>query len=309
MVQLADVDWPIRLAAFGAVAALVRAHGPVLPWREIEHGFAFGNRRFLFANQTKGIFRPAGMSDAALSIKSTIPKRGVGRYQDLASNEGFTYALQARGAEYHDNRLLLRAMELATPLIYFFGVEPGAYRPIFPAFVVAHNIAQATVTIVADDPSELYEPGTYVSDAVMKRAVRRYSTVEVKKRLHQELFRHAVLRAYSERCAVCRLPRRELLDAAHIEPDRDVRGEPTVSNGLAMCKLHHAAFDANLLGVRPDHVIEISGALLTASDGPTLEHALKGFAGSKLSLPRRHVDWPAPDHLEARYAAFRKTGS
>jgi putative restriction endonuclease len=103
------------------------------------------------------------------------------------------------------------------------------------------------------------------------------------------------------------LPRRELLDAAHIEPDREARGEPSVNNGLALCKLHHGAYDANLLGIRPDLVIELSQALLDTHDGPTLEHGLKGFAGKTIHPPRRAKDHPAPEHLEARYAIFRRS--
>src|SRR5260221_10878216 len=130
-----DPDWPIRLSAFQALAVATGEFGPVLGWAAIERGFLHNGRRFLFANQTKGIFRPAGMTHAALSIKTTIPKRGAPRYEDLKTDGGFTYALQSRGIEYHDNQLLLRAEELRTPLVYFFGVEPGYYRPIWPAYV------------------------------------------------------------------------------------------------------------------------------------------------------------------------------
>ena len=49
----------------------------------------------------------------------------------------------------------------------------------------------------------------------------------------------------------------ELLEAAHIVADSDPEGEPVVSNGLALCKLHHAAFDANILGVHPDYRVEV----------------------------------------------------
>jgi hypothetical protein len=59
-----------------------------------------------------------------------------------------------------------------------------------------------------------------------------------------------VLRAYRDCCAVCRLRHEELLDAAHILPDGHPRGEPVVRNGLALCKLHHAAFDRHILGIR-----------------------------------------------------------
>lgn len=40
--------------------------------------------------------------------------------------------------------------------------------------------------------------------------------------------------------------------AAHIIPDREEGGEPPVTNGLALCKLHHTAFDAFFLSIRPD---------------------------------------------------------
>ena len=43
------------------------------------------------------------------------------------------------------------------------------------------------------------------------------------------------------RCALCRLRHQELLDAAHITPDSEAEGEPLVSNGVVLCKLHHAA--------------------------------------------------------------------
>jgi putative restriction endonuclease len=113
------------------------------------------------------------------------------------------------------------------------------------------------------------------------------------------------LRAYEERCAICRFPHLRLLEAAHILPDRDVRGEPEVRNGLALCRLHHGAFDANLLGIRPNGQIEIAQTLLEARDGPTLEHGIKSFHGKLLHLPRREDERPRKDYLEERYEQFR----
>jgi putative restriction endonuclease len=80
-----------------------------------------------------------------------------------------------------------------------------------------------------------------------------------------------------------------------------------VPNGLSLCKLHHGAFDADLLGIRPDGIIEISRTLLDAQDGPTLEHGLKGFAGKRLGmLPEALEQHPNPEYLEERYERFRK---
>jgi len=51
-------------------------------------------------------------------------------------------------------------------------------------------------------------------------------------------------------------------------PDGHPRGEPIVPNGLALCKLHHAAFDRHILGVRPDLVVEVRLDILREVDGP-----------------------------------------
>lgn len=302
-----DPDWPVRSAAFAALAQLVRIHGEVLPWAIIEAGFDFGGQNFRFANQSKGIFRPRGMVDAALSLKTTVPRSGKPKYEDIATDEAFVYALQSRGPEYHDNRLLLRAVELQTPLIYFYGVEPGLYRPLWPTYAVP-GPTRESVLLTVSPADELLAPGEYLADPVMQNLVRRYTTVEAKKRLHQDMFRSAVLRAYEQRCSICRLPRRELLDAAHIVPDQHPRGEPVVPNGLALCKLHHSAYDAHLIGIRPDLVIEVSRRLMEERDGPTLEHGLKAFAGRTLHLPRRQDQYPDSERLEQRYELFRKAG-
>ena len=60
----------------------------------------------------------------------------------------------------------------------------------------------------------------------------------------------------------------EEFDAAHILPDGHPRGEPVVPNGLALCKLHHAAFDGHVLGVRPNLAVELRLDILREPDGP-----------------------------------------
>src|SRR4029077_9562172 len=92
---------------------------------------------------------------------------------------------------------------------------------------------------------------------------RRYVTRMVQQRMHQQEFRERVLDAYQRHCAICRLKRDQLLEAAHIVGDREERGLPVVSNGIAFCSLHHAAFDAHLMAVKPDYHIEIREDVLT----------------------------------------------
>jgi putative restriction endonuclease len=113
-----------------------------------------------------------------------------------------------------------------------------------------------------------------------------------------------VLRAYRERCALCRLRHAQLLDAAHILPDSDPLGAPVVPNGLALCKLHHAAFDQDFIAVRPDLVIEVRQDILEEEDGPMLVHGLQGFHERRILVPRRSEERPRPDFLEERYRRF-----
>jgi putative restriction endonuclease len=67
-------------------------------------------------------------------------------------------------------------------------------------------------------------------------------------------------------------------------------GQPVVSNGLPLTKIHHAAFDAHLIGVDPDFRIHVSDRLLEIRDGPFLELGLKGIVGQVIELPRRTED-------------------
>ena len=114
-----------------------------------------------------------------------------------------------------------------------------------------------------------------------------------------------MIEAYGGRCALSRLPEARLLDAAHIVADRDEgRGQPVVPNGLPLSKLHHAAFDAHLIGIDPDFRLHVSERLLAQEDGPTLA-ALKDLHGGTIHLPRRERDRPDRDRLAARFALFR----
>jgi putative restriction endonuclease len=101
-------------------------------------------------------------------------------------------------------------------------------------------------------------------------------------------------------------PHEELLDAAHIIPDGQPRGDPVIPNGIALCKLHHAAFDSNIIGIRPDLIIEIRKDILGETDGPMLRHGLQGLHGSNVTVPRDARLRPALDRLEERYEQFQR---
>src|SRR5437763_13882199 len=165
-------------------------------------------------------------------------------------------------------------MEQQIPIIYFLVTSPGQYQPILPTFIIGWHPERLRVQLAF---------GAIVgasADATPPAAPeRRYALREVKARLHQASFRDAVLAAYDGRCAISKLPEPRLLDAAHIVVDaHEQLGQPIVSNGLPLTKLHHAAFDANLIGIDPDFRIHVAYQLREIDDGPFLELGLERIA-------------------------------
>ena len=169
---------------------------------------------------------------------------------------------------------------------------------MIPAFISGWDgkALKARVMFGAQDQQTVTPPATAPE--------RRYALREVKQRLHQASFREAVIAAYNGRCAISRLEEPLLLDAAHIMADKDERfGHPVIPNGLPMSKIHHAAFDAHLIGIDPDYRLHVSERLLVQKDGPMLE-ALKRLKGETIRLPSRRRDYPDRDRLALRFEQF-----
>jgi putative restriction endonuclease len=202
-------------------------------------------------------------------------------------------------------------MERRLPLVYFHGVIPGKYLATWPVFVVADDPSNLVFSVAVDDSTHLgiatEEPiGMPIASEDSEMARRSYITAVVRVRLHQRAFRERVLDAYQRQCAFCRLRHNELLDAAHIIPDPEPEGEPHVRNGMALCTLHHAAFDRYFIGVRPDFQIEVRADVLREKDGPTLVHAIQALHGAQIFVPKRMELQPAQDLLHIRYQRFRE---
>lgn len=291
------------MAAFAFLEEQAAIHGEVLPWGVLTAGFTHDDRRVPLLGP-QGIFKPAVLTEMPLSITTAPPKAGKPRpYEDEFTPEGLLlYRYRGTDPRHPDNVGLRKAMETQTPVVYFHGVVPGQYLALWPVFIVGDDPAQLTFT--ADVEQRL----TPVSDEVETHYERAYVTRQVRQRVHQADFRIRVIAAYREMCAVCRLKHKELLDAAHILPDTHELGDPLITNGMALCKLHHAAFDQNIIGVRPDLIVEVNQRVLDEIDGPMLVHGLQGFHGSTLTVPRKTNLRPDPQLLETRYELFRSVG-
>jgi putative restriction endonuclease len=302
------------VAAFRFLEERTQFLGEALPRDVLASGFDFEGQRVPLIGP-QGIFKPALLPRIPLSITTVPTVEGRPRpYDDEFTQEGLLrYRYRGTDPAHRDNAGLRLAMECRTPLIYLYGLVPGRYMPQWPVYVVGDDPPGLSFTVAVDDRRLAAVRGFALSEDVAASAAgvearRAYVTRESRQRMHQQAFRERVLRAYSEQCAVCRLRHEELLDAAHILPDGHPKGAPVVPNGLALCKLHHAAFDCFILGVRPDLTVEIRGDVLHEPDGPMLRHGLQEFQGARIQVPRQPELKPQRDFVEERYELFRKAG-
>ena len=262
--------------------------------------FEFDGQRVPLMDRQRGIRKPASMN-AALSMRTVYtPPSQKPPYADAQGPDGLQrYKYRGDDPMHPENRALRRAYEDGLPLIWFVGVAEGLYEPIYPVWIVADEPAELQFALALDEGQRLVSPGLTV-DAEMRRYVERTNKV----RLHQPMFRARVLAAYRSTCSVCSLRHRELLDAAHIIADGRPHGDPVVPNGLALCKIHHAAFDSNILGVRPNLTVHIRQDVLAEIDGPMLRHGLQDMHDQRLLTPRTKAAQPDAERLEERYAEF-----
>jgi putative restriction endonuclease len=127
---------------------------------------------------------------------------------------------------------------------------------------------------------------------------RRQVVRSVSERVGQENFRARVLRAYRRHCAMCAL-QLDLVVAAHIVPVK-ADGTNETTNGLALCYLHHEAYDRGF--VIPDHERQIrvnDAALgrLRRIQRNSREREFLDNLRADLLLPERDKDYPSAEYL------------
>lgn len=239
-----------------------------------------------------GIFKPARLTEP-VSITTTIDSDHA---QDTIEGSRVLYDYVSRE---HDNEALKKCAEAELPLIYFLQVKkrPSPEYIVFaPVYVVGwdDNARCFLIDLSEQKPGEVVSPAPVVrqlqlpvmrrpdSPSEIRELTRSYAVTTVQRRLYDARFRNAVLEAYRERCAVCGLHVRALLDAARVVADRDPHPDIDVREGIALCATHHRAFDANILRYDDEYVIHID-----------LDEAmLLPYDGKRLFLPAEERQWP-----------------
>ena len=270
-----------------------------ISWAELVSGFKYKGEIVRLVSPGQGIWRPAG----------NFPMRGVlsvssnpdGPYDDLSVDaDRVLYKYMGTNPNHASNKGLRQCFEEQIPFLFLRKLKEGVYLPLYEAYV-EDSFPQNLEVLINFGGSPLVK-GTdkYVPEEI----ARRYEMRNVKQRIHQPKFRTQVLLAYDEKCAICRLNHPELLDAAHIVPDNHERGLATISNGLSLCKIHHAAYDREFIGISPDLNVHVNRDLLKEKDGPMLQHGIKEMHGIRINVPSVEEQRPDPELLDYRYQKF-----
>lgn len=290
-------DLDLRNAALFGVQRLWRRFGDSVPYAAIEGGFEHAGERIPFLSAFEGVYKPAALQTGVLSIRSTLGSR----YEDeRISDDRVWYEYSPKG--YQNDRLRESMME-GHDLLYFLQVKPkpGVEYLVFAPVRVIEDAPGRRAFLIDLSPSALYE-GTPDVDARLHQVMeRRYSATEIRTRLFQAHFRREVLRAYRDRCAICHLRERPVLDGAHLVPDREELGVPRVSNGLALCALHHRTFDRDLIGITPDFKLHVFRDRLEQVEEEATDTAVGRFHNRALSLPTEKSHQPDRDLVAIRW--------
>lgn len=263
--------------------------------------FEFQGQRYRLLDAQGGIWNPTASGTATwprpglvatMSIATTLKSP----YNDEELDDGvWRYKYQAGGAA-GKNTKLRRAMEFKLPVLWLKQISSSMYVP-YKVFIVADDPADYSCSISPD--LELYRRATAGSPIEKSYAIR-----ETKFRRHQRQFRAEVLSAYKCKCAICSLRHEALLEAAHITPDSDPSSTAQVSNGLSLCRIHHGAYDVNIIGIDAEYRVHVSESILQEVDGPMLQHGIKEMQGRQLWVPDRAGDRPDRDRLSVRFQGF-----
>lgn len=284
-----------REEIFARLRAMLHDTNGTLHRSQLE-SFSINGQRLPLISGQNAIHNPRDpiALDATLSVYS----RPGSKYPDGSSEDGI-WDYHYEGDTPGGRNLKLRAAHtLKLPIIFYDWIAPSIYAPLFPVHVVEDDPTRLRVKL-AFDPSPLGgidEPVSAVEESFRKATIAQ--------RVHQTEFRARVLHAYSDMCAICGMPFASLLDAAHIRP----YGTPgstahAVSNGLALCTIHHRAYDRKLLGIDGERRLYVHPLIESTQDGPVFAASLQQLP-SALSFVPRGKDAPDPDRLEVTFKEF-----
>lgn len=140
-----------------------------------------------------------------------------------------------------------------------FSKIPISRKELLPT--KSYEVQKVVNELIKSPRPENYNP--FNNDRKLKKITRESA-------IRSRGFRQAVIEAYNYRCAVCELKIHSPdnlsweVEAAHIVPHSSM-GRDDIWNGLALCHLHHWAFDVGWFTLRDDYTINISSKVHSLS--------------------------------------------
>lgn len=139
------IDAEIRQSAFLWLRERVLRNDYVVPRSVLTSDFAVRGTPITLVGAT-GIWKPR-MCHLPLSITSV----SNGPYDDSFTDDGLlVYRYRGNDPNHRDNAGLRELMRTRTPLIYFHGIMPGKYVPVWPVFVVEDMPGQLACEVAVD---------------------------------------------------------------------------------------------------------------------------------------------------------------
>ncbi|MES2921913.1 MAG: HNH endonuclease [Verrucomicrobiota bacterium] len=129
-------------------------------------------------------------------------------------------------------------------------------------------------------------PGTGIRKVTRPPSGETEVTRPTKQRRGQDYFREIVLNNYGNRCGLTGLPIRELLIASHILPWSGHEAQRlNVRNGIALNRLHDAAFDQGLIAFDDDLCLMLSFNLKSRLSHESVKSSFETLEGRPLDIP------------------------
>ncbi len=314
-------DWDVRVAAISWLEERRQQTGTAVHgWRDLVGGFPCLGDRVKLKHPQLGIHRPSECV-YPISITTSLKDPYGDVHREAAGELRYRYKGRPRSpagsglrgrlsaVDNVSNRGLRCLMRRRWPLIHLRAVASGEYLAVAPVVILNDDPETQTFGVGLGADPAVYA-GLSASEAIAAPSLPepwlldqgRYQSGAA---LHVDegVFRHRILAAYRGRCAACSVSPPGLLDAVRILPSAGGYDTP---NGLSLCKLHHAAYDRNYLGIAPDYRVEIGrGMAAAARETGTAAPCAGPRTQSRILLPYRRVDRPSSRFLEVRYEAFR----
>lgn len=198
----------------------------------------------------------------------------------------------------HQRRFAMHEKENGELAIAFTPDFVGTYvENLTELHATGHVPAEVGLLIrMANNPDLVPEPEIISTVA----AQRQFAVTQTRRALRALDFKKRVLSAYSHACAMCGM-QLQLLDGAHILPVSEPGSTDETANGVALCALHHRAYDRGLVTFDQRYRVQVNNQHLEDLRAAGHDAKLGEFRESlrrAICVPADPGDRPNPQYVD-----------